>query len=323
MWRDLQVRSDELTRSKVVAHLINTPNQPFPTEGDFPDSAQLDDVYRPDQTFCPLSADSSQLAAVYAAGAGRTFVLHGPPGTGKSQTISNLIAHALATGKSVLFVAEKMAALNVVRNRLEQCGLGPFCLELHSNKSHKLEVIQQMGRALNQVAGRSSEDWLREAGRLAELRHELNAYVRALHTPRATGESVFTGLSRLIGLRNVQPVPLGWSSKAVDRDELDRLRDLVRQLELAGSECGHPTTNAWAAAGCEDWSPGWRNSVEEAIRQLQASCAALAQIAPEVASAVGMGDGWSRDDLAAMGQLTSALLDSPAPPVALATCADW
>ncbi|HET6496880.1 MAG TPA: DUF4011 domain-containing protein, partial [Thermoleophilia bacterium] len=247
MWRDLQVRSDELTRNKVVAHLVNTPNQPFPSEGDFPDSAQLDDAYKPDETFCPLSADSSQLAAVYAAGAGRTFVLHGPPGTGKSQTISNLIAHALATGKSVLFVAQKMAALNVVRNRLEQCGLGPFCLELHSNKSHKLEVIQQMGRALNQVTVRSSEDWLREAGHLAGLRQELNAYVRALHAPRATGESAFIGLSRLIGLRDVQPVPLGWTSKVVDRDELERLRDIVRQLELAGSECGHPTTNAWAA----------------------------------------------------------------------------
>jgi len=323
MWRDLQVRSGELTRNKVVAHLINTPNQPFPTEGDFPDSAQLDDVYMPDQTFCPLSADSSQLAAVYAAGAGRTFVLHGPPGTGKSQTISNLIAHALANGKTVLFVAEKMAALNVVRNRLEQCGLGPFCLELHSNKSRKLEVIQQMGRALNQVTGRSSEDWLREANRLAALRQELNAYVRALHAPRATGESVFTGMSRLIGLRGVQPIPLGWASKLVDRDGLERLRDTVRQFELAGSECGHPATNVWAAAGCEDWSPGWRNSVGEAIRQLQTVCAAVGQMASEVASVLGMGEGWSRDDLEAMGQLAGALLDSPAPPVALVACADW
>ncbi len=323
MWRDLQVRSAELTRSKVVAHLVNTPNQPFPSEGGLPDSAQLDDAYRPEETFCPLSADSSQLAAVYAAGAGRTFVLHGPPGTGKSQTISNLIAHALAIGKSVLFVAEKMAALNVVRNRLEQCGLGPFCLELHSNKSRKLEVIQQMGRALNEVTGRSSEDWLREAGRLAGLRQELNAYVRALHTPRATGESLFTGLSRLIGLREVQSVPLGWTSKEVERDELERLRDIVRQLELSGNESGHPTANTWAAAGCEDWSPGWRNSVQEAIRHLQEACGAVAQIAPEISSVLGIDDGWSRDDLDAIGQIAGAMLDSPAPPVALVAAADW
>ena len=69
------------------------------------------------------------------AAAGESFVLHGPPGTGKSQTITNMIANALYNGKSVLFVAEKMAALSVVQRRLEKIGLGPFCLEMHSNKA--------------------------------------------------------------------------------------------------------------------------------------------------------------------------------------------
>jgi very-short-patch-repair endonuclease len=323
MWRDLEVRSGDLARNKVVAHLINTPNQPFPTEGEFPDSGTLDDVYPPEAMFCPLSADSSQLAAVCAAAEGKSFVLHGPPGTGKSQTITNLIAHALATGKTVLFVSEKMAALDVVQRRLEQCGPGPFCLELHSNKSHKLQVLQQFGRALDEASARSSEDWLREAARLAGLRHELNAYVRALHAPRSTGESVFLGMSRLIGLRNVTSVPLGWGSEVIDREELEQLRDLSRRLELAGSESGHPTTNAWAAAQCEEWSPSWRNNVEEAVRQTQSSCANLEQSARETAPVLAMGDRWSRDYLTAMGQVASALLGSPSPPTALVTTADW
>ena len=72
---------------------------------------------------------------------GQSFVLHGPPGTGKSQTITALIANILAEGKTVLFIAEKMAALEVVQKRLEAIGLGPFCLELHSNKSKKKDIL--------------------------------------------------------------------------------------------------------------------------------------------------------------------------------------
>ena len=69
------------------------------------------------------------------------MVIKGPPGTGKSQTITNLIANAISEGKTVLFVSEKMAALNVVKDRLTFAGLGEFCLELHSNKSHKKTVL--------------------------------------------------------------------------------------------------------------------------------------------------------------------------------------
>ena len=78
----------------------------------------------------PISADSSQLRAIRDAAAGRSFVMHGPPGTGKSQTITNIIANALYSGKRVLFVSEKKAALEVVQKRLEEIGLDPFCLEL-------------------------------------------------------------------------------------------------------------------------------------------------------------------------------------------------
>ena len=90
-------------------------------------------------------------------------MLEGPPGTGKSQTITNMIAQALANGKTVLFVAEKMAALSVVHARLNQLGLGRFCLELHSNKARKLEVIEQLGQALERLPTHEPEQWVREA----------------------------------------------------------------------------------------------------------------------------------------------------------------
>jgi hypothetical protein len=98
---------------------------------------RLDEEFAPEETFQVVDADSSQLRAIAAVAKGHDLVMQGPPGTGKSQTITNLIAHALASGKTVLFVSEKMAALQVVYGRLKVAGLGDFCLELHSGKANK------------------------------------------------------------------------------------------------------------------------------------------------------------------------------------------
>ena len=95
-----------------------------------------------------LDADSSQIAVIEDSKSGRNLVVEGPPGTGKSQTIVNLIAEIMASGKTVLFVSEKMAALEVVKSRLDNIGLGEFCLELHSHKSNKLEVLNQLQKTL-------------------------------------------------------------------------------------------------------------------------------------------------------------------------------
>ncbi|MDH5299214.1 MAG: DUF4011 domain-containing protein, partial [Desulfobulbaceae bacterium] len=203
MWRDLEVRAEDLQKNAIVKHLIHTPSEVYPDDGVFPDPDRLDETHRPEETFCPLSSDSSQLAAVHAAAAGKSFVLHGPPGTGKSQTITNIIAHNLALGKTVLFVSEKRAALEVVHRRLTESGLGPFCLELHSNKSHKKGVLSQLEQALNAHVSHSAEEWLTEAQQLAAARKELNSFVTALHAVRESGESVFHGISQLIGHRDI------------------------------------------------------------------------------------------------------------------------
>jgi hypothetical protein len=168
MWLDLEANADELKKNEVVRHLIETSNELFDPEASFPDLETLDDRYSPSATFCPLHADSSQLRAVYAAAEGRTFVLQGPPGTGKSQTITNLIAHCLTVGKRVLFVAQKRAALEVVHKRLAEVGLGPFCLELHSNKTTKESFRAQLREALGIAGTGASEHWERETSRLAE-----------------------------------------------------------------------------------------------------------------------------------------------------------
>lgn len=325
MWRDLEIRSDDLQKNDIVRHLIHNPSEVYPDDGVFPDPDQLDETHCPEETFCPLSYDSSQLAAVHASAAGKSFVLHGPPGTGKSQTITNIIAHNLALGKTVLFVSEKRAALEVVHRRLTESGLGPFCLELHSNKSHKKGVLSQLEQALNAHDGHSSEEWLEEAQKLAATRKELNAYVSALHAVRESGESVFHGISQLIGHRDITSVKLAWPSVAhIDRQRLSALRETVRQLQLVGAQIGHPATNAWTATACEAWSPEFRNNVENTIKEVVNASSALAEAGGRIAPIIGMTQSpWSHQDLDNLAVIAAALVNCPSVPPALLSSTEW
>ena len=145
MWKDLVDRTDLLKKNPVVRHLIDTPKQTYPgAHKPMPDERRLDLEVNPRDLFMPLSADSSQTAAVVAAARGHDFVLFGPPGTGKSQTIANMIVQLLAIGKTVLFVSQKTTALEVVRRRLDKIGVGDYCLEVHSAKAQKTEVLAQL-----------------------------------------------------------------------------------------------------------------------------------------------------------------------------------
>ena len=131
-----------------------------------------------------MDADSSQIAVIEDIKKGENLVVEGPPGTGKSQTITNIIAELLAGGKKVLFVSEKMAALEVVKKRLDKVGLGDFCLELHSRKSNKREVLQELERTVSMKVppGIAETDTFE---RVDSLKADLNGYVDAIHEPIA------------------------------------------------------------------------------------------------------------------------------------------
>lgn len=190
LWNDVHHNADELVKNKVVASLLSGK-----LEWQAHDTVSVDDIMddelHPSTVALPISTDSSQLQAIVSASKDRSFVLHGPPGTGKSQTITNMIANALYEGKRVLFVAAKKAALDVVENRLESIGIGPFCLELHSNKSKKSAVLEQLKEAAQVATKASPENYLQEAQRLFELRNELNIYVETLHKKYPFGYALF------------------------------------------------------------------------------------------------------------------------------------
>ena len=129
-----------------------------------------------------LDADSSQIAAIQDVKAGRNLVVEGPPGTGKSQTIVNLIAELLAEGKSVLFVSEKMAALDVVKDRLTSVGLGKFVLELHSHKTRRKKFLKELEKATN-VRAKSDLNIDQTIRKLETLRRQLDDYSQIIHKP--------------------------------------------------------------------------------------------------------------------------------------------
>ena len=185
MYKDLDPKGwPEESAPKMNALLraaIDPAGETVAADGGF-DSESIDSVLKASSLYHVVDADPSQVAVLEEAKQGRNLVVEGPPGTGKSQTITNLIAELLAAEKSVLFVSEKMAALEVVKDRLDAVGLAPFCLEVHSRKSNKKAFLKQLEKAWHKryVAPANVEADFAE---LEVRRDELNQYAAALREP--------------------------------------------------------------------------------------------------------------------------------------------
>ena len=194
MYKDLEPEAWDVNTHPLLGTLFGETTAPGGSGGFAPDKV---DEQSSEAFYHVMDADSSQIAVIEDIKIGKSLVVEGPPGTGKSQTITNIIAELLASGKNVLFVSEKMAALEVVKSRLDRVGLGAFCLELHSHKSNKREVLQELERTfsahppqLNQADSLFSQ--------VDSQKAELNAYANALHEPIGeTGKSPYT----LFGIR--------------------------------------------------------------------------------------------------------------------------
>lgn len=207
---------------------------------------QLDRHLAPAEVNQVVNADSSQVLALLDVKNGNNLVIQGPPGTGKSQTITNVIAEAIGHGKTVLFVSEKMAALEVVKRRLDEAGLGDACLELHSHKTNKKGVLQELARTLqlgkpmlNEV-----EDDIRA---LSDARHRLNQYCEAINTTIAeSGCTPYQAIGEL-----VHQGEEGASSPRLDYDamrqwtggEFRTRQRIVEELQAMLKQMGVPSEN--------------------------------------------------------------------------------
>lgn len=279
MWRDLELLSADVAESPLLCALARKGQAKFPSHGGVPPERELDERFAPADLFCPLDADSSQLAAVLGAAHGESFVLQGPPGTGKSQTITNLITHCLASGKTVLFVSAKMAALEVVHRRLERVGMGPFCLELHSHAASKKAVLEQLSQALH-ARGDVPARWRSAATRLAQVRAQLNGYVQALHRPRPQGASLREGMATLCQLREAPrhvELSLG-DPKRLSRTDLEQRCEPLRRLAMLATRLGPLEDHGLWGARLSSWTPTAQDAVEREVEAARSAVARLNEV---------------------------------------------
>ncbi|MGY3426937.1 hypothetical protein ACVWZW_007441 [Bradyrhizobium sp. F1.13.4] len=258
MWKDLTDRTDSLRRNRVVKHLIDNPekafegaDEPFPAEND------IDRNYASADIIMPLPADSSQIAASLAAVQGRDFVIVGPPGTGKSQTIANMIATCLAASKTVLFVAEKTAALDVVYRRLREHGLGDHCLELHSSKADRKHFFGQLKRSWENRANLGASQWAKLNERLEIRRDELNAYVAALHHQAPNGLTPYLAMGIAMQGHNEHAPSLAWSRQ--DEHDAVGYADLQQlAAKLGMTYAAVKVRPVLRLVHVEEWSGAWQ-----------------------------------------------------------------
>lgn len=291
IYSDLETNRAEVRSNPFVQALDDDPTaiheseadiEPIPA-GELDEKVDLEDVYQ------VLDADSSQQAAIEAAKSGRSFVIQGPPGTGKSQTIANIISEKLAAGDTVLFVSEKQAALNVVKNRLDDVGLGRFCLEAHGRKATKASVLQSLEE---EVQSKPVKEAPNRAGKLTELadrRDTLNEFGEVLLTaPEGFTVTPFEAFGIVAENRDLPSIEIGSGSLlSLDQATLDAARDELDELGYFDTEIESYTDHPWRHTTLDRWRVDTAARVDEVLSAHANSIRELADHASQIESRLG------------------------------------
>ena len=335
MYKDLEANAPAVAAHRLVRQLVGR-------EGDrvigLPDDVRrldLDREFAPEATAQVVDADSSQLRAIAGVARGYDLVLEGPPGTGKSQTITNLIAQALGAGKSVLFVAEKMAALDVVHSRLVKAGLGEFCLELHSTKASKRTVMRSLAAAID-ASLEPVTVGLQAGGALPNVRTTLNDYVRALHTPHGTlAMTPFDAYGALAPVRGADPSAAEVAAKNVprvryvrrvadvSREALDTTVRELRELAAAARGVGDTARHPWRDAAKTFYTEDDVATVRELAAELATRIADVRRQAADVERAFGLSPMQTAADVDTADRVATVMSRSPGASTAVLQSADW
>jgi very-short-patch-repair endonuclease len=284
IYKDLEAHQEHFQEHPLVRRVVLKEGEPA---HDLPAEIRaldLDQDYPPESTFQVLDADSSQMRAIAAAARGYDLVIHGPPGTGKSQTITNLIADALGSGKRVLFVSEKMAALDVVHRRLNETHLGEFCLELHSTKSRKADVIGDLRRTL-ELSASPAMGVTQSRDPLLKVRTHLNTYVHALHAPRTVLQcTAYEALGEYAATFSSPRFAYGADPTALTSEYRNDLVEKLNRVVALGREVSPVASHGWRdsrlATFSEDLREQITNLLEEARNQTAIFIAQAAAFKP-------------------------------------------
>lgn len=261
-----------------------------------------------------VDSDSSQTMAVHEVRRGRNLVIQGPPGTGKSQTIANVIASAVADGKTVLFVAEKMAALEVVKRRLDHTGVGDVCLELHSNKANKRAVLEELRRTW-ELGTPKGEDLATLNARLTEARDRLNEHARRLHASLgAAGFTPYQVIGQLTRLKQAGQQP---TDLALDRssewtvNELHERSGLLAELIERVRDIGVPAQHVWRGIELEAALPPDVDRLVKRIEELLSRLDALRDDGAALATILELPEPATLATYDDLTQLASRLAEAP------------
>lgn len=255
MWQDLRKNEGQVTSHPLCRGIAGDSSLMTATDASDILNSDLDLAVSPETSYLVRDCDSSQLAAMEVVQQGHHLILDGPPGTGKSQTITNIIARCLANNKTVLFVSEKAAALEVVKRRLDEAKLGDFCLECHSHKSNKRAVVEELGRCLN----RETETYPSQDHKITELRRtrqKLNDYVRALHVKRSALHLTAYGVhGRLARIRTSSATRVAIAdTHSIDRNRLQEMEEAVARLASCGTIIAAKAIHPWRGCRTELYS---------------------------------------------------------------------
>lgn len=323
MYKDMEANSAAFGSHPLIQQLILRSGSSVRALPDEVREINLDEAFAPESTAQVTNADSSQLRALLTVSRNHNLVLEGPPGTGKSQTITNLIAQALSENKSVLFVAEKIAALEVVYSRLVEVGLGEFCLELHSTKANKRAVMQELAATLDASLQRPRTEST-AAGRIATVRAELTAYANALHAPHGACSmspyEAYGELERVLEARKLKftkPID-GMTCEQIAAVERD-LRDLAEAAHSVGVPAQHP----WRDTTRTFYSEQDIDSTREVLQSLGARIKRIAELTAQVEREFSLPMIRTVADVRTASTVADVMARSPGAPLAVLQSEAW
>ena len=258
MWKDIQTNWESFQNNPVVKHLISSSNS----------TLQQNTVPYTDEILTPFDCDESQVNAVRWSLEGQSFVLEGPPGTGKSQTIANMIAANMSEGRRVLFVAEKKVALEGVAKKLREIGLDPFCITMHHESTTPDSIRAQLKASLDFIGEDLSGQWESETAQVGAIGERLNRYRDSLVSKNEVGQNALSAHREVVRLGTGNSIDVDPTTLGKIGGNIDKIRPALLDLPgIVGSS--RININAeWSIASLEDGGQINRTDLANALSDL-------------------------------------------------------
>jgi len=313
MYEDLDKNKDKIVSNPIIKSLTGNTSEVLQVPHEL-NNFNHDKNIRPIETFQVVDADSSQQDAILLSKKGISFVLQGPPGTGKSQTITNIIAEAMSDGKKVLFVSEKMAALEVVKKRLDETTLDDFCLTLHSHKENKKDILGQLEKTLNIPKMKVQDEILYKLSELEEKRRKLNEYQEELHIKcLPLNISIYEVNGKLAKLENIDDVVFSVDDiEDTDTEKFNKYKYLINEYtKTIGKKSGDYSNNPWYDCNVPVVTHELRHDVDVKLTRLMLSFKKFLKIYEDIINATGANFDMNLDNVKILSDILNLSIESP------------